>query len=67
MCHLEPQRLRQLSDWVGSYREFWEESFGRLDELLEELGAPAASPIVRSNKGSAASKGNRGREEGEGT
>ena len=37
MCHLEPQRLKQLSDWVGSYREFWEESFERLDELLEEL------------------------------
>jgi DNA-binding transcriptional ArsR family regulator len=37
MCHLEPQRLKHLSDWVGSYREFWEESFGRLDELLEEL------------------------------
>jgi DNA-binding transcriptional ArsR family regulator len=37
MCHLEPGRLKQLSDWVGSYREFWEESFERLDELLEEL------------------------------
>ena len=37
MCHLEPHRLRQLSEWVGSYREFWEESFERLDELLEEL------------------------------
>ena len=37
MCHLEPLRLKQLSDWVGSYREFWEESFERLDELLEEL------------------------------
>jgi len=37
MCHLEPQRLKQLSDWVGSYRDFWEESFERLDELLEEL------------------------------
>lgn len=40
MCHLEPQRLKQLSDWVGSYREFWEESFERLDELLEELQEP---------------------------
>src|ERR1700728_1267499 len=39
MCHLEPQRLKQLSDWVGSYREFWEESFERLDELLEDLHA----------------------------
>jgi DNA-binding transcriptional ArsR family regulator len=37
LCHLEPVRLKQLSDWVGSYREFWEESFERLDELLEDL------------------------------
>jgi DNA-binding transcriptional ArsR family regulator len=37
MCHLEAERLKQLSDWVGSYREFWEESFERLDEVLEEL------------------------------
>ncbi len=40
MCHLEPQRLKHLSDWVGSYREFWEVSFGRLDDLLEELQGP---------------------------
>jgi len=40
MCHLEPQRLKQLSDWVGSYREFWGESFERLDELLEEMQDP---------------------------
>jgi benzoyl-CoA reductase/2-hydroxyglutaryl-CoA dehydratase subunit BcrC/BadD/HgdB len=37
MCHLEAARLKQLSDWVGSYREYWEESFERLDELLEEM------------------------------
>ena len=43
MCHLEPGRLKQLSDWVGSYREFWEESFGRLDELLEELQRPGTA------------------------
>jgi hypothetical protein len=44
MCHLEPRRLRQLSDWVGSYRDFWEESFERLDELLEELQGPGVTP-----------------------
>jgi DNA-binding transcriptional ArsR family regulator len=45
MCHLEPQRLKQLSDWVGSYRQYWEESFERLDELLEEMqrAVPARS------------------------
>lgn len=43
LCRLEPSRLRQLSEWVGSYREFWEESFERLDEyvagLREEKGS----------------------------
>jgi DNA-binding transcriptional ArsR family regulator len=37
LCRLEPRRLRQLADWVGSYREFWEESFERLDEYLGEI------------------------------
>jgi DNA-binding transcriptional ArsR family regulator len=53
LCHLEPRRLKQLSDWVGSYREFWEESFERLDELLDELQGPRQT--------------GQGREEGEGT
>jgi DNA-binding transcriptional ArsR family regulator len=37
LCRLEPQRLGQLSDWVGSYRTFWEASFTRLDDYLETL------------------------------
>jgi DNA-binding transcriptional ArsR family regulator len=37
MCRLEPERLKQLSDWVGSYREFWEASFERLDTYIEDL------------------------------
>lgn len=36
-CRLEPDRLRALSEWVGSYREFWEESYDRLDEYLEHV------------------------------
>ena len=40
LCHLEPRRLKQLSDWVGSYREFWEESFERLDEVLDDMQGP---------------------------
>jgi DNA-binding transcriptional ArsR family regulator len=51
LCHLEPARLKQLSDWVGSYREFWEESFERLDELLEELqGKHEADQSKRQTK-----------------
>jgi DNA-binding transcriptional ArsR family regulator len=46
ICHLEPTRLKQLSDWVGTYREFWEESFERLDLLLEGLQADETDPRV---------------------
>ena len=37
LCRLEPERMRQLSDWVGSYRQFWEASFERLDNYLDNL------------------------------
>lgn len=36
-CRLEPNRFAQLAEWVGNFREFYEESFDRLDEYLEEL------------------------------
>jgi DNA-binding transcriptional ArsR family regulator len=34
---LEAKRLREVAEWLGTYREFWEASFGRLDDYLEEL------------------------------
>jgi DNA-binding transcriptional ArsR family regulator len=37
LCHLEPQRLKDLAEWVGTYREFWERSFEQLDDYLETL------------------------------
>jgi DNA-binding transcriptional ArsR family regulator len=37
LCRLEPKRLEELSEWVGTYREFWEESFERLDDYMETL------------------------------
>ncbi len=36
-CRLEAPRLKEVSDWVGEYRRFWDESFERLDEYLEQL------------------------------
>jgi DNA-binding transcriptional ArsR family regulator len=29
--------LKEATDWLENYRKFWDESFGRLDELLEVL------------------------------
>lgn len=36
-CTLEAAPLKDVSDWVGGYRQFWEESFERLDEYLQEI------------------------------
>lgn len=36
-CRLDATPLRDVAVWLGSYRQFWEESFERLDEVLAEV------------------------------
>jgi DNA-binding transcriptional ArsR family regulator len=36
-CRLEAAPLKQATDWLAEYRQFWENSFDRLDEHLREL------------------------------
>ena len=36
-ARLEADPLREVADWADRYRRFWEESYERLDEYLEEL------------------------------
>jgi DNA-binding transcriptional ArsR family regulator len=36
-CRLEAGPLKEVADWVESYRRHWEESLDRLDEYLREL------------------------------
>ncbi|PWB95473.1 ArsR/SmtB family transcription factor [Methylosinus sporium] len=36
-CKLDVARLRDVSDWLETYRRFWDESFDRLDAYLAEL------------------------------
>ena len=36
-CRLESARLKEASEWVGEYRRFWDESFQRLDDVLQDL------------------------------
>ncbi len=38
-CRLEGGPLKEVAEWVGGYRRFWEESFDRLDEYLRDLQA----------------------------
>jgi DNA-binding transcriptional ArsR family regulator len=36
-CRLAAAPLKDVADWLGQYKRFWEESFDRLDEYLKEL------------------------------
>jgi DNA-binding transcriptional ArsR family regulator len=36
-CLLAPAPLRDANEWLETYRQFWEDSFDRLDEHLREL------------------------------
>ena len=36
-CRLEAKPLADVNDWLEQYRQFWEQSFQRLDVLLDEM------------------------------
>ncbi len=38
-CKLNAAPLHDVSDWMETYRTFWEESFDRLDEYLKTVTA----------------------------
>ena len=38
-CKLKAEPLKQAADWLDEYRRFWDESFDRLGEYLQELQA----------------------------
>jgi DNA-binding transcriptional ArsR family regulator len=36
-CRLHAEPLKQAADWIGQYRQHWEEKLDRLDEYLQVL------------------------------
>jgi DNA-binding transcriptional ArsR family regulator len=36
-ARLEAGPIKEVAEWTQAYRRFWEESYDRLDEYLEEL------------------------------
>jgi DNA-binding transcriptional ArsR family regulator len=45
---LEAKPLAEVTKWLERYREFWEQSFIRLDDLLDELKAQKPKPTRTS-------------------
>ena len=40
-CRLETAPLHEVANWMEGYRQFWDESFDRLDDYLQELQVQA--------------------------
>jgi DNA-binding transcriptional ArsR family regulator len=36
-CHLEAEPLKEVAEWTGEFRRFWDASYERLDAYLEDL------------------------------
>lgn len=39
-CKLDPRPLKRVDGWLETYRQFWSESFDRMDALLAEITKP---------------------------
>ena len=44
LCTLEAKPLEAANDFLEKYRQFWEESFERLDDLLDDLKSKSQTP-----------------------
>ena len=37
ICKLRPESIKAVSDWAISYRQFWEESFDKLELVVNQM------------------------------
>ena len=37
ICTLRPEAIKTVSDWAISYRQFWEESFDKLEAVVKQM------------------------------
>jgi DNA-binding transcriptional ArsR family regulator len=37
ICRLRPEAIKTVSDWAFSYRQFWEESFDKLEVVVNQM------------------------------
>src|ERR1700724_2592963 len=47
-CRIAPVSLKEVDGWLGNFRRFWDENFGRLDDYLEEMKADEAALVAAS-------------------
>jgi DNA-binding transcriptional ArsR family regulator len=47
---IEAGPMREAADWLSNFRKFWEQSYQRLDALLEVLQTPVNQPDTLQSK-----------------
>lgn len=45
-CRLETAPLKSAASWIDDYRQFWEGSFSRIDDYLEELNKRGPNDVT---------------------
>lgn len=55
-CRLAAAPLHEVSDWVATYRRFWEQRLDRLEAYLHEAQAPSPAPRKRKRTNARKSK-----------
>lgn len=36
-CQLEPEKMKEVNDWLAPFKTIWESRFNQLDQLLNKL------------------------------
>ena len=49
-CHLQPQKMSEIADWLEPFRLLWEERHSRLDELLINMTASEKRKKLKRKK-----------------
>jgi DNA-binding transcriptional ArsR family regulator len=50
VCKLSPEAIKTVADWALDFRRLWEDSFDRLDAVLQEMKAEEAHDAGTSNE-----------------
>ncbi len=58
-CRLEARPLAEATEWLESYRQFWEANYQRLDALLEEMKADRKDEKKKPRQRTPRSRGDR--------
>ena len=49
-CRIDAAPLKEVADWADRYRQFWDESFDRLDDYLKQMQKKKEKKDVRRKK-----------------